>query len=260
MKRSIAAWFDRARGARHAQPVPAADTELCALPHPLPWHEARRVLVFAPHPDDEAIGCGGLLVRLAQAGVPLRVVLVTDGGGAGGLPPGAAAVRQQEFRESLQVLGVAEHRMLGFPDGGLVAATPLFDAVAREVRDFAPDWVVGPSAADAHRDHRCVAQAIRRAALAEPGVQRSLEYETWGTLPATHMLDITDQLAVKLDALGRHATALAQMDYARAAAGLAHYRGLLLAEKRVAAAGEAYLCTERGTGFAWPAGWGRQTG
>lgn len=259
MKRSIAAWFERRR-ATAQDPAPALDGELCALPQALPWQAARRVLVFAPHPDDEAIGCGGLLVRLAQAGVPLRVVLVTDGGGAGGLPPGAAAVRQQEFRESLQVLGVAEHRMLGFPDGGLVAATPLFDAVAREVRDFAPDWVVGPSAADAHRDHRCVAQAIRRAALAEPGVQRSLEYETWGTLPATHMLDITDQLAVKLDALGRHATALAQMDYARAAAGLAHYRGLLLAEKRVAAAGEAYLCTERGTGFAWPAGWGRQTG
>ena len=256
MKRSIVAWFDR-RKAQTVQQTASGDEELCVLPAPLPWQQARRVLVFAPHPDDEAIGCGGLIARLTQAAIPVRVVLVTDGSGAGGLPPGAAQVRQREFLASLERLGVADHRMFDFPDGQLVADAALFDAVSAQVRDFRPDWVVGPSAADAHRDHRCVAQAVQRAASDNDCVQRSLEYETWGTLPATHVLDITDQLAVKMAALAQHVTALAQMDYASAAAGLARYRGLLLREKRERAAAEAYLCTARDTLFQWPAGWGR---
>jgi LmbE family N-acetylglucosaminyl deacetylase len=258
MKRSIAAWLDRRRVT--GAPPPASDprdSELCVLPEALPWPPAGRVLVFAPHPDDEAIGCGGLIVRLVEAGVAVRVVLVTDGSGAGDLPRGAAQVRQREFLASLAQLGVSDHVMLGFADGELVAAAPLFEAVDAQVRDFAPQWLVGPSAADAHRDHRCTAHAVRHAALAHPCVQLSLEYETWGALPATHVLDITDQLATKLAALAEHATALAQMDYARAADGLARYRGLLLRDKREQAAGEAFVCTNRASGFAWPTGWGR---
>lgn len=250
MKRSIAAWLERRRGAETA---PA----LCELPQPLPWQEARRVLVLAPHPDDECIGCGGLIVRLTQAGVPVRVVLVTDGSGAGGLPPEAAAMRQQEFGAALRRLGVTDHRGLGFPDGGLAPAPALFDAVASEVRAFMPNWVVGPSSADAHRDHRCVADAVRRAAWGCPSVERVLEYEIWGPLPATHVLDITEQLEVKRAALAEHATALAQMDYGEACIGMARYRGLLLPAPRPGAAAEAYLCTGRGTRFGWPPGWGR---
>lgn len=257
MKRSIAAWLERRRATSNAPAVAALEGELCALPEPLPWPPPGPVLVFAPHPDDEAIGCGGLLLRLVQAGVAVRVVLVTDGSGAGGLPAGAAQVREREFHSSLARLGVTDHVMLGFPDGELVASAPLFEAIDAQVRAFTPRWVVGPSAADAHRDHRCTAQALRRAALAHDCVQMSLEYETWGALPATHVLDITDQLATKLAALAEHATVLVQMDYARATAGLAQYRGLLLREKRVQAAGEAFVCTGRDTGFAWPTGWGR---
>lgn len=262
MKQSIAAWLERLRGGPGpGQPeAPAPAEALCALPEPLPWPPPPRVLVFAPHPDDEAIGCGGLILRLLQAGSAVRVVLVTDGSGAGGLPPQAAQQRQQEFRASLARLGVQDHALLGLPDGGLQPSAPLFDAVRAQVRAFAPQWLVGPSAADAHRDHRCVAQALRLAALAEPAVQLSLEYETWGALPATHVLDISDVLETKLAALAEHATAMAQLDYVRASRGLAHYRGLLLREKRPQPAGEAFLCSSRDSGFAWPVGWGRPSG
>ena len=220
---------------------------LCVLPLPLPLAHARRVLVLAPHPDDECIGCGGLLVRLVQAGVPLRVVLVTDGSGAGGLPAGAGLVRQEEFRASLQCLGVHDHALLNFPDGGLTPTAPLFEAIAAEVRDFAPNWLLTPSANDAHRDHRCVALAARHAASSSAGVDTLLEYETWGALPATHVLDITDQFSAKMQA-------------GSATEGLARYRALLLAPARAGGAAEAYLCSGRDTGFQWRAGWGRPEG
>jgi LmbE family N-acetylglucosaminyl deacetylase len=238
--------------------VDSAEDPLCALPQALPLHQARRVLALAPHPDDECIGCGGLLARLVQAGVAVRVVLVTDGSGAGGLPPGAGLVRQQEFQASLRHLGVNSFAMLNFPDGGLAFDAPLCEAIENEVRSFAPNWVLAPSAHDAHRDHRCVARAAQRAALANTSVETLLEFETWGALPATHVVDITDTFAAKMAALAEHRTALAQMDYASATEGLARYRALLLAPGRPGGAAEAYLCSDRDSGFAWRAGWGPQ--
>ncbi|HUE30353.1 MAG TPA: PIG-L family deacetylase [Verrucomicrobiae bacterium] len=108
---------------------PASSVASLALPeHP-------RVIVFAPHPDDETVGVGGLLFRLAQARVPLRVVFVTNGDGyrraleqdfAVERPTDADYVafgelRQREALAALAHLGVAPQdvRFLGFPDGGL---------------------------------------------------------------------------------------------------------------------------------------------
>jgi LmbE family N-acetylglucosaminyl deacetylase len=250
MKRYIAGWLERHRAA-------AGEAPLCVLPQALPLDEARRVLVLAPHPDDECIGCGGLIARLVGLGVVVRVVLVTDGSGAGGLPAGADRLRQHEFLAALGRLGVAEHKMLGFPDGGLRPDAGLFDAVAREFDSFAPNWVLCPCSADAHRDHRCVAQAARRAARRCPAVQALLEYETWGLLPATHVLDIGTVMEAKMAALSEHVTALQQMDYAGATRGLARYRGLLVTPGRPAAVAEAFVLTRRDTGFAWPPGLGR---
>ena len=102
-------------------------------PLALPAHA--RVVVFAPHPDDETVGVGGLLFRLAQGHTPLRVVLVTNGDGyrraleqdlAVERPTDADYValgelRQREALAALAHLGVARRdvRFLGFPDGGL---------------------------------------------------------------------------------------------------------------------------------------------
>ena len=54
-----------------------AGLEACPLPQPLDLAQARKVLVFVPHPDDETLGCGGTLARLAAL-CPVKVVLVTD--------------------------------------------------------------------------------------------------------------------------------------------------------------------------------------
>ena len=285
MKRFISAWLDRGKAAARgdaggsgdasaigvasgsgdaaaigaaAVPGSPAATDagpLCALPERLSLSQAGRVLVFAPHPDDETIGCGGALALLAQAGVPVRVVLVSDGAGAGGLPEGAAAVRQQEFAAALRQLGVADHAMLGFPDGGLSLQAPLLQAIQDQVDAYAPSWIFAPARADLHRDHRVVAQAVRVAALANLGVQRLCEYETWGPLPVTHVLDIGAVLATKMGALAQHRTALACGDYLEAATGLARYRGLLLGTAAAAYA-EGFVCSDRASRFAWRRAWG----
>src|SRR6185369_17120293 len=108
---------------RHsAKPPRLADIPLCALPRPLALEDAKRVLVFAPHPDDESLGCGGTLARLAGH-CAIKVVLVTDGSGAGGLPEGSDKLRQAEFGAALDILGVDDFVCLEQPDGAF-SGTP----------------------------------------------------------------------------------------------------------------------------------------
>lgn len=91
----------------------------------------QRVLIFAPHCDDETLGCGGVISRLVEEGVPVRVVMLTNGDGfhhpvsnlkqnpAGHIELGR--MRQKESLAALKKLGVPASSavFLGYPDGGL---------------------------------------------------------------------------------------------------------------------------------------------
>jgi LmbE family N-acetylglucosaminyl deacetylase len=212
-----------------------AELRQCPLPVQLDLTLARRVLVFSPHPDDETLGCGGTLARLAQI-CPVKVVLVTDGSGAGSLPVGAGVARQLEFVKALAVLGVTDSIQLSQPDGFFEGSQELASRVTKLLADYKPDWVFLPSPLDYHRDH------VRIAAFLEPlcrnaaSVQQLLFYEIWAPVPATHVVDITDQACIKRVALDQHATAMACGDYQRAVEGLNRYRGLYLGNNRQAEA------------------------
>ena len=212
-----------------------AGLEACPLPQPLDLSRAKKVLVFAPHPDDETLGCGGTLARLALL-CPVKVVLVTDGSGAGGLPAGADAIRQTEFVRALAVLGVHDTVQLRQPDGSFQGS----DGLARQVRalldGYQPDWVFLPSPLDYHRDHVRIAAFLEPLCRSSPGVNQLLFYEIWAPVPATHVVDITDQAARKQEALAEHATAMPHGDYQRAVDGLNRYRGLYLGKGRLAEA------------------------
>src|SRR5512139_3535049 len=89
-----------------------------------------RVLVLAPHPDDETLGCGGTIRLLIEARKQVKVVFLTSGDKAdpGHLPAGSgedvhltdyARGREREAERALKVLGVSDYEFLRFPDRGL---------------------------------------------------------------------------------------------------------------------------------------------
>lgn len=104
---------------------------------PLPRSSDAAVLVFAPHPDDETLGCAGVIMKARRAGRPVRVVVCTNGDGfakaaevlSGKKEPAltpddflaVARVRQQGAIDAAAVLGLAPEDLvfLGYPDGGL---------------------------------------------------------------------------------------------------------------------------------------------
>lgn len=152
---------------------------------------ARRLLVVAPHPDDESLGCGGLIHAFARDGRAVKVAFVTDGGAS---HPGSrtwsrrrlAARRRDEARAALQALGLArtDSLFLDLPDADMPAPGSAADReacarLAALVRTFEPDLTLLPWRRDPHRDHRD-AWRLGRVALAAAGSTSGvLEYAVW---------------------------------------------------------------------------------
>jgi LmbE family N-acetylglucosaminyl deacetylase len=125
-----------------------------------------RLLCFTAHPDDEAGGFGGTLLRYAERGIETHVICLTAGTAAthrGGAktPDELAEMRRKEFADSCKLLKVSEGKVLDYPDGKLDHLD--FNAVvadlARRLRELKPDVMItmGPEGAvTAHPDHSMV--------------------------------------------------------------------------------------------------------
>jgi LmbE family N-acetylglucosaminyl deacetylase len=187
-----------------------------------------RLLVLAPHPDDEVIGCGGLLALHLREGRPVRVVVATDGAEAG-----AGPIREQECRRGLDRLGSgAEVEFLRFADRGLDAgATP---RLREQIRAWRPDLILVPSAIEIHPDHFALARIFcdlvqaDAALFAELATAKVAFYEVGQPLRPNAIVDITAVADLKYAAIHEHASQLEQRDYAGYARGLNTYRAMTL--------------------------------
>ncbi len=160
-----------------------------------------RLLVFAPHPDDEALAAGILLRRAVAAGAAVRVVLATDGEANvwverwverrfrvdAALRARFAKRRRAEALAALSRVSVAaaDVRFLALPDAGLTEAflsapDALGAALAAEIASFHPTLVVSPSILDLHPDHSAIAAALRSTAPPAARERRFLEYVVHG--------------------------------------------------------------------------------
>ncbi|GAB2909688.1 PIG-L family deacetylase [Rhodococcus aerolatus] len=144
-----------------------------------------RVVVVAPHPDDEVLAAGGLLARLAAAGATVELVAVTDGDashpGSPTLSPAALAeLRRAESVAALAELGLAPATTrLCVPDGRVAAHEDAVAAAVSRVLGTADTttWVVATWRGDGHPDHESVGRAAHRAAVAAGA--RLLEVPVW---------------------------------------------------------------------------------
>lgn len=192
-----------------------------------------RVLVFAPHPDDETLAAGELIQSARSAGAAVRVVLATDGDNnpwpqrwlerrwridaAGRRRWGER--RRGEAMAALALLGVdaRDVRFLGWPDQGLTDKLMRDDeAVAElavELAGFAPTHVAMPALADRHPDHSALRVMLELAALHAAPAAIRLGYTVHGRRPATDGLaairSTPAQRARKLAAVRAHASQIA---------------------------------------------------
>jgi LmbE family N-acetylglucosaminyl deacetylase len=199
------------------------------------------VLVIAPHPDDEAIGCGGAVCRHAAAGDRVTTVYLTSGElGLKRLPREKAwEIREAEARRAAKILGISSVEFLRLPDwmaGEQVAegARRLLPVLQRE----RPALIYLPHPSEWHPDHRAALPILRAAARRIRTATATLElrgYEVWTPVSEFHhVVDITEVLPRKLRALRAHRSQAAEFDYVRAVRGLNQFRGELAGKCRYA--------------------------
>ena len=132
-------------------------------------------LVFAAHPDDEALGCGGTISRWASESVSVHLAFLADGVGARTQTAGTDQTAYQERREAARragaILGAASVHFDDLPDNRL-DSVPMLDITQRVeslIERYQPDTVLTHHSGDLNIDHRRVHQAVMTGCRPQPG-------------------------------------------------------------------------------------------
>lgn len=182
------------------------------------------LVVVAPHPDDESLGCGGLIALCLAARRAVHVVIVSDG--TGSHPTSKAYprdrlrdLRESEARTACRALGLDDKTVTflrladrAVPSEGADADRTIADIVAC-AQDVQATALAVTWRRDPHCDHQA-SYALARTACARMAGVRLLEYPVWGhtlpsdseieTAPRGARLDITDVLERKRAAISAH--------------------------------------------------------
>ncbi len=203
------------------------------------------VLVIAPHPDDEVLGCGGTIAKYAANGDEVYVCVVTKGREPLFSPEAVERVRE-ECRKADAYLGVREVIFLDFPAAMLeeIPRYKLNDALVKVIQRIKPEIVYIPHQGDMQLDHKLTSDACMVAIRPkyEHVVKKIYAYETlsetgWNIPNTSNEFnpnaynDISDYLDKKIRAMQLYASQLFDFPNARsvkAIEALAEYRGAVM--------------------------------
>ncbi len=189
-------------------------------------NEDSRILIIAPHPDDECIGAGGLLAKYANR---CDVILLTDGRqGQGDISPAKLLeIRKQEFIEEMESLNVRSYKMMEIEDGTLISHTDCLFGVNLSNYDLI--FVTGGQ--DDHPDHKAAFLCLKKAIESQKREDFDLKVYAFEVhtplLKPTHFLDITDNIQRKVDLIRIHRSQNKELPYDVLAEQCAAYRGTL---------------------------------
>ena len=202
----------------------------------------KRILIVAPHPDDESLAVGGAIAKFANQGHEVKVLTIS-----GHLPPLYSLDDYEktinEAQEAYKILGVSSFSFLDIP-ATMVRDVPVHkmnSKIFNVVNDFQPHIVLSPYP-DRHIDHRLVFDSVM-VATRPVGVGRNIEIvASYETLSETHwnaphiepnftpnwVIDITDQIGIKLKAIDCYKSQISDFPNPRsiqAVEALAKFRG-----------------------------------
>jgi LmbE family N-acetylglucosaminyl deacetylase len=172
------------------------------------------VLVVAPHPDDETLGCGGTMLRHIDQGDAVHWLIVTRISEALGFSKEKIERREHEIEQVASAYGVEQVLTLDFPTTRLDAQPmgDLVEAVGNVVDEIEPERIYVPYRNDIHTDHAVVFDAVAACSkwFRYPSIQRLLAYETpsesdfainpdVGGFRPNVFCDVTDYVAEKVE-------------------------------------------------------------
>lgn len=177
--------------------------------------EQDRILVVAPHPDDESIGCGGLL---SMYGNQCDVLLITDGD-TRKIVSDIADIREKEFIAAVTWAGVNDYKCLRIPEHQIKSSINIIAQI--DFKKYVHVFV--PNRYEAHDDHIAVYKAIK---MFVRKTAKLYEYEVSVPLRKPNVyLDITKVSESKINLIKFHESQIKCLDYVGMIMGLNAYRG-----------------------------------
>lgn len=198
--------------------------------------EGGKIVVLAPHMDDEVLGCGGTVARHVQAGAEVAVIFLTDGRygsrANAALPESEREhaqralidLRKREAKQAADILGVTDLTFLDAEDGRLRGDVGVSLRLRRHLEQRRPAIVYLPFFLDNHPDHRATSSVLLAAAAGTDLDFECRGYEVWTPLSPNLVVDIDMTIDLKRRALSCYASQLADMDYVHTGIGLSAFR------------------------------------
>lgn len=187
---------------------------------PLTISNEDKILIVAPHPDDESIGAGGLLAMYPNQCI---VVVMTDGryGNDSFSQEEMIKIRQTEFENAMNAGGIIHWNMQGNEDGSLIANKQAFDHI--DISGYT--YLLLPNPADHHSDHTaCYKYFMEKVAKAGKSI-KVLAYEVHNPLSEVSMhLDITDVINKKKEMISCYSSQISGHNYSDQIVSLAAFR------------------------------------
>lgn len=202
----------------------------------------KNILIIAPHPDDEVLGCGGTIKKLSTQNNDVYVLIVSRGKKGMYSEEGIQRVRQEALTAH-NMLGVKETRFFDFPapELDLVSTSVISSAISEVISEFKADTIYVPHSGDIHHDHKAVFNAALVAARPVNGcsVKQIYAYETlseteWAAPTSneafipTRFVNISDFFQLKIEAFKCFKTQLREFPNSRslkAIEALSNFRG-----------------------------------
>ena len=194
------------------------------------------VLVIAPHPDDESIGCGGTICLHVKRGDRVSAVFLTSGElGLKHLPKEKAwKIREAEAVKAAKILGISSLTFLHQSDWYLGDQIKKAAAALKPIlHSLAPELIYLPHEGEWHPDHKAAARIVRSALGNKKIPLRG--YEIWSPMTEyDHYENISSVMTRKIRAVRCHRSQMHEFPYDRAITGLNQYRGVIAAKAQFA--------------------------
>ena len=175
-----------------------------------------RVVVLAPHIDDETIGCGGVMMKHVAGGDSVAILTFVD----------CTPERIAEGRAAGAIMGIQRHEFLPFESRDMAGNPAVAERLGQFLRQEQPDLIYVPSLLDRQRDHVSLNVTLARQTRALGLVCLIYGYETWSTLTPNVAVDITAEQPRKSAALACFASQNTVNNWHDAALALNRYRGV----------------------------------
>lgn len=201
----------------------------------------KSVVVVAPHPDDETLGCGGALLKHVAAGDSVHWVIATTVRIGEGFSEDQINLRKREIEQVASTFGFESVHSLGFPTMTLdmVPKRDLINSISAVIKSVSAQVLYLPYRNDAHSDHAAVfdaavacAKTFRYPSIRSVRVYETLSETEFGLRPDDSgfrpnlFIDISPFLEQKLNIMNIYASEMAEFPFPRS-------RGALEAQARL---------------------------